>query len=457
MVESVTAARTQSISSGGTSSSANSYTVKRGDTLSEIAAANGISLSALRAANPQISNPNLIFADQTIAIPGGGGAARGGASAGGSYRVQPGDTLSGIAAKFRLDWRDLALDNGLANPHLLFPDQTIQLGGSARGGQPGGAGSVGDVESSGGTGNGRNPADIAKQYLGRNAADLRGDRSDNLPMNAHVPANICCANFVSAVLTEAGQLPGNLHTDSVKQLNSTLRGRGWTEVSASQAKPGDVVIIQGGGVSHTVLYAGDGKTIGSNNRNPDGSQKVTYGDLSWALSNGGKILRAPASVRDQGVTPAAADGTARTGQVGTAAATREGRIDQAMAFFQNQGWTRAQAAGIVANLDAESGMNANIRQHGGGPGYGLAQWEGPRQAAFAAWAGHDIRSSTFGEQLRFIQHELSTSERGAGQRLRGATNAGDAAAIVCRYYERPADIVGDSAQRSRIAAAIMQR
>jgi hypothetical protein len=236
-----------------------------------------------------------------------------------------------------------------------------------------------------------------------------------------------------------------------------LRGRGWTEVSAAQARPGDVVIIQGGGVSHTVLYAGDGKTIGSNNRNSDGSQQVSYGNLSWALSNGAKILRAPESVRNQGATTASANDAGRSGQVGAAAGTRDGRIDQAMAFFQNQGWTRAQAAGIVANLDAESGMEANIRQHGGGPAYGLGQWEGPRQAAFADWAGHDIRSSTFEEQLRFVQHELTTSEAGAGQRLRGATSAGDAAAIVCRYYERPADIVGDSAHRSRLAAAIMQR
>jgi LysM repeat protein len=391
-----------------------------------------------------------ITAARSQPVSGRPGASESGAS-GGSYTVRPGDTLSEIAARYGLDWRTLALDNGLANPHLIFPGQTIRLGGGA-----GGAHSTGGVDGTapGGTGNGRNPADVARQYLGRNAAELRGDRSDNLPMNPNVPANVCCANFVSAVLTESGQLPGNLHTDSVAQLDSTLRSRGWTQVSAAEARPGDVVIIQGGGVSHTVLYAGNGQTIGSNNRNPDGSQKVTYGSLSWALSNGGTILRAPASVREQASQPAAANDT---GRVGAPAGTREGRIDQAMAFFEGQGWTRAQAAGIVANLDAESGMNASIRQHGGGPGYGLAQWEGPRQADFAAWAGHDIRSSTFEEQLRFIQHELTTSERSAGNRLRQATNAGDAAAIVCRYYERPADIVGDSAHRARLANTIFQR
>jgi LysM repeat protein len=446
MVESVTSMRTQSLSGAGGN---DSYTVGRGDTLSGIAASHGISLSALRAANPQISNPNLIFAGQTVHIPGGGAAVPGQ----GSYTVQAGDTLSGIAARFGLDWHSLALDNGLANPNLVVPGQTLRLDGAgARS-----TGGVGSVDSAAPGGNGQNPADIARQYLGRNASELRADRGDDLPMNANVPANVCCANFVSAVLTEAGQLPGNLHTDSVSQLNATLRACGWTEVRAADAKPGDVVIIQGGGVSHTVLYAGNGQTIGSNNRNADGTQKVTYSSLSWALSHGARILRAPDSVRNQGTTPAAANDTGRAGPVGPAAATRQGRIDQAMTYFQNQGWTRAQAAGIVANLDAESGMDANIRQHGGGPGYGLGQWEGPRQADFATWAGHDIRSSTFEEQLNFVQHELTTSERGAGQRLGQATSASDAGAIVCRYYERPADIAGDSAYRAQLANTIFQR
>ena len=46
--------------------------------------------------------------------------------------------------------------------------------------------------------------------------------------------------------------------DSVAQLNATLRSRGWTPVPASEAKPGDVVIIQGGGVSHTEIVSGPG-------------------------------------------------------------------------------------------------------------------------------------------------------------------------------------------------------
>jgi spore coat assembly protein SafA len=45
------------------------YTVKPGDTMFEIARMYGISLADLIAANPQISDPNLIYPGQMICIP----------------------------------------------------------------------------------------------------------------------------------------------------------------------------------------------------------------------------------------------------------------------------------------------------------------------------------------------------------------------------------------------------
>lgn len=427
-----------------------SYTVRPGDTLSEIAQRNGVTLNALLLANPQIRNPDRIFVDQRVALPAGAGG-------GTAYTVRVGDTLSGIAARHGVDWRDLARDNGLSNPHLIMPGQRIRIGGGTGGAPAGGTGgatgpgAVGGAE--GARGAAGNPAEVARKYLGQNAASLRSDRGDNLPMAANCPANLCCANFVSAVLIESGQLPANRHTLSVAQLDSTLRRQGWTPVSLAQARPGDVVIIQGGGVSHTEIYAGGGRMVGSNNTNADGTQRVGYDDISWAMRKGAVILRAPDNVRSA-EWPTPAGGPAPGANVNEPAATRDGRIEQAIGFFRGQGWSEAQAIGIVANLDAESGMIADRRQMGGGPGYGLAQWEGPRQADFRAWAGKDIRQSTFAEQLRFIQHELTGSEASAGRRLRGATSAAQAAEIVCRYYERPADIAGDSAERALLAERI---
>lgn len=63
----------QHLPTGNAAPSGRTHTVERGETLSQIARQHGVSLSALIAANPQILNPNLIYPDQTIHLPGGSG------------------------------------------------------------------------------------------------------------------------------------------------------------------------------------------------------------------------------------------------------------------------------------------------------------------------------------------------------------------------------------------------
>src|ERR1700733_1532729 len=57
------------------------YLVQPGDTLSGIAASHSVSLAAVEAANPQISNFNLIFAGQTVELPSGATAVISGSQA----------------------------------------------------------------------------------------------------------------------------------------------------------------------------------------------------------------------------------------------------------------------------------------------------------------------------------------------------------------------------------------
>jgi LysM repeat protein len=45
------------------------YTVKSGDTLSKIAAAYGVTVDQILAANPEITNPNKIAVGDKIVIP----------------------------------------------------------------------------------------------------------------------------------------------------------------------------------------------------------------------------------------------------------------------------------------------------------------------------------------------------------------------------------------------------
>ncbi|MGH3279777.1 MAG: LysM peptidoglycan-binding domain-containing protein, partial [Trebonia sp.] len=52
------------------------YLVQPGNTLSGIAASHSVTLAAVEAANPSISHPDLIYAGQTVELPEGSSAAR---------------------------------------------------------------------------------------------------------------------------------------------------------------------------------------------------------------------------------------------------------------------------------------------------------------------------------------------------------------------------------------------
>jgi hypothetical protein len=135
--------------------------------------------------------------------------------------------------------------------------------------------------------------------------------------------------------------------------------------------------------------------------------------------------------------------------------TQSTRVRQAMDYFVGQGWTAAQAAGIVASLQVESEFRPDA-QGDNGQAYGIAQWHPDRQAAFQKFSGRAIQGSTFEEQLRFVHHELTQGgEVGAGNLLRNANSANDAGRIVSQNYERPADREGEATRRGRIAEQIL--
>src|SRR5690606_31087209 len=85
------------------------------------------------AANRQITNPNLIHPGQTVTLPAGAAEGRGAvqAEAAASHTVRGGDTLSGIAQQYGMSWRELAADNGIANPSRIQVGQQIRLNGAA--------------------------------------------------------------------------------------------------------------------------------------------------------------------------------------------------------------------------------------------------------------------------------------------------------------------------------------
>src|SRR5690554_6036937 len=191
-----------------------SHNIAWGDTLSQIAARVGSTVQTLQSLNPQISNPNMIYAGDTLRLSADGSAGPGGNTAIGTQAVGGPDTVV----------------------------------------------------------SGSNAAAIAEQFLGRNAGELK--HSNELPMESWVPNNVNCANFVSACLQKAGLITAGQASASVDQLANNLRGAGWQPTSLANARPGDVVLMQSNGQSHVVLFAGHDangqpKFIGSNNRSEE--------------------------------------------------------------------------------------------------------------------------------------------------------------------------------------------
>ncbi|CAD2077017.1 LysM peptidoglycan-binding domain-containing protein [Jeotgalicoccus meleagridis] len=105
-------------STSNKSTSATTYKVQSGDTLSGIAQKFGTTTKALQNLNG-ISNPNKIFAGQVLKVKGTTKAKTS------TYTVKPGDTLSGIASKYGTTTKALQNLNGIANPNLIYAGQKI--------------------------------------------------------------------------------------------------------------------------------------------------------------------------------------------------------------------------------------------------------------------------------------------------------------------------------------------
>ncbi|WP_341392557.1 LysM peptidoglycan-binding domain-containing protein [Arthrobacter sp. G119Y2] len=107
------------------------YTVEAGDTLSGIAASHGVSLDSVLAAN-NLTLTSMIRPGQEIALSGGSaaGEAAPAAAAAGSHTVAAGDTLTGIAARHNVSLSALMSANGMDDSSVLYPGDTVALPGA---------------------------------------------------------------------------------------------------------------------------------------------------------------------------------------------------------------------------------------------------------------------------------------------------------------------------------------
>lgn len=102
------------------------YTVKKGDTMVRIAAALGVTAGALIRANPQFEDPARIFKGQKLNVPGE--APAGQTELTEDYLVRSGDSMRKIAAAFGVSVTDLVAANPqISNPALIRVGQIVHV------------------------------------------------------------------------------------------------------------------------------------------------------------------------------------------------------------------------------------------------------------------------------------------------------------------------------------------
>lgn len=130
-----------------TASAAFEHVVAKGETLSSVAAADGLSISQLASANAMSPDSQLITGSALVIPPQNAAGESSGStpatstenataapvasSAGGAYLVQRGDTLSAIAARLGISVDSLAAANGLDPTGLLIAGTTLHAASGA--------------------------------------------------------------------------------------------------------------------------------------------------------------------------------------------------------------------------------------------------------------------------------------------------------------------------------------
>jgi len=109
-------------------------------------------------------------------------------------------------------------------------------------------------------------------------------------------------------------------------------------------------------------------------------------------------------------------------------------------YLKGEGLTDEQAAGVIGNLYAESGLEPDTLNPNdlGKPAYGLAQWRGSRYDELKDFSSKNgVEYSSLEGQLNFLMHELETKPYLGYGELTGAGSVSESTRIFEELFERP--------------------
>ncbi len=134
--------------------------------------------------------------------------------------------------------------------------------------------------------------------------------------------------------------------------------------------------------------------------------------------------------------------------------TRQKGGSSDMGFWTGEGYSKEQAAGIVANMQRESNGDPNAVGDGG-KAKGLFQWHKGRRDAILKGTGIDVWNSSKEDQMRAAAWEMKNGNTGFDDKaFRGMGGADQAGSYFSSHFERPGDKYGEMMLRGKNAMSL---
>ncbi|MEH3120653.1 MAG: LysM peptidoglycan-binding domain-containing protein [Sphingomonas phyllosphaerae] len=187
------------------------YTVKAGDTLSDIATRHGSDWQTLARING-LADPDKLAVGQTLQLPDRRSAQ--------IHVVRPGETLSGIARDSGVPVRTIADRNGLADVDLIRPGQRLTIGGPKVSTPVPANTPRADTATNAPASGGRPVPDAASVR----AADIAAERAAG-----HASIGKCYA-WVKTALQQSGAVPDYMPGVAAKGAGPALEARGFVNL-----------------------------------------------------------------------------------------------------------------------------------------------------------------------------------------------------------------------------------